>query len=80
MNCAHPSIISSGASSAVLILKDTRFRHDQTFQSARSTIGGVYMARLYEQGADEVRIGQNAERWWRWVRAGVTLAVALCAS
>jgi hypothetical protein len=31
------------------------------------------MARLYEQGADEVRIGQYAERWWRWVRAGVSL-------
>jgi len=24
------------------------------------------MARLHEQGADEVRIGQYAERWWRW--------------
>ena len=31
------------------------------------------MARLYEQSADEVRIGQYAERWWRWVRYGVKL-------
>jgi len=31
------------------------------------------MARLYEQGADEVRIGQYARHWWRWVQAGVTL-------
>lgn len=31
------------------------------------------MARLYEQGADARRIGQYAERWWRWVQAGVTL-------
>jgi hypothetical protein len=30
-------------------------------------------ARLYEQGADEIRIGQYAERWWRWIQAGVTL-------
>jgi hypothetical protein len=31
------------------------------------------MTRLYEQGADACRIGQYAERWWRWVQAGVTL-------
>lgn len=28
---------------------------------------------LREQGADEVRIGQYAARWWRWANAGVTL-------
>jgi RNA-directed DNA polymerase len=31
------------------------------------------LARLYEQGADEVRLGQYACRWWRWANAGVTL-------
>jgi hypothetical protein len=31
------------------------------------------LARLYEQGADETRIGQYARRWWRWAKAGVTL-------
>ena len=31
------------------------------------------MARLYEQGADETRLGLYARRWWRWARAGVAL-------
>jgi hypothetical protein len=31
------------------------------------------LARLYEQGADRVRLGQYARRWWRWANAGVTL-------
>jgi hypothetical protein len=33
----------------------------------------VRMARLYEQGADAIRIGQYVRRWWRWVNAGVVL-------
>lgn len=32
------------------------------------------MARLYEQGADETRLGLYARRWWRWANAGVPLA------
>jgi hypothetical protein len=32
------------------------------------------MARLYEQGADETRLGLYARRWWRWANAGVTLS------
>ncbi len=28
------------------------------------------MVWLYEQGADEVRIGQYVKHWWRWVRGG----------
>lgn len=28
------------------------------------------VARLYEQGADPVRVGQYAARWIRWARAG----------
>jgi len=31
------------------------------------------ITRLYEQGADAVRIGEYIRRWWRWVRAGVSL-------
>jgi len=31
------------------------------------------LARLYEQGADETRLGLYARRWWRWANAGVTL-------
>lgn len=31
------------------------------------------LARLYEQGADETRLGQYRRRWWRWANAGVTL-------
>ena len=31
------------------------------------------MAWLYEQGADELRLGHYARRWWRWAHAGVTL-------
>ncbi|MFC1591391.1 reverse transcriptase domain-containing protein [Thermodesulfobacteriota bacterium] len=30
------------------------------------------IARLYEQGADPVRIGQYARRWWQWVRGLLT--------
>jgi len=33
----------------------------------------VRLIRLYEQGADEARLGQYARRWWRWTNAGVTL-------
>jgi len=29
--------------------------------------------RLYEYGAGAVRFGEYAQRWWRWVRAGVQL-------
>jgi len=31
------------------------------------------ITRLNEQGADALRIGEYARRWWRWVRAGVCL-------
>jgi RNA-directed DNA polymerase len=34
----------------------------------------VRMARLYEQGADELRLGLYARRWWRWANAGVSLS------
>ncbi len=29
------------------------------------------MTRLYEQGADQVRIGDYLRRWWQWVRSGL---------
>jgi hypothetical protein len=29
------------------------------------------MSRLYEQGADDVRIGRYVRRWWAWVRGGI---------
>jgi hypothetical protein len=32
------------------------------------------LARLYERGADEIRLGLYARRWWRWANAGVTLS------
>lgn len=32
------------------------------------------LARLYEQGADETRLGLYARRWMRWANAGVTLS------
>ena len=31
----------------------------------------VKVSRLYEQGADEVRIETYLKRWWQWVRCGV---------
>lgn len=31
------------------------------------------VTRLYEQGADAVRIGEYVRRWWRWVRAGLLI-------
>ena len=31
------------------------------------------MSRLYEQGADSVRIGKYVRNWRKWVRAGVKL-------
>lgn len=31
------------------------------------------LARLYERGANETRLGQYARRWWRWANAGVPL-------
>ena len=29
------------------------------------------ITRLYEQGADEIRIGDYVRRWWTWVRSGL---------
>ena len=29
------------------------------------------ITRLYEQGADEIRIGDYVGRWWTWVRSGL---------
>jgi RNA-directed DNA polymerase len=29
------------------------------------------ITRLYEQGTDNIRVGQYVRRWWGWVRAGV---------
>ena len=29
------------------------------------------VSRLYEQGADELRIEAYLKRWWQWVRSGV---------
>ena len=40
----------------------------RTIQNFRERI-----TRLYERGADDVRIGEYARRWWQWVRAGVSL-------
>lgn len=31
--------------------------------------------RLYEQGADALRIGEYVRRWWKWVRAGFDSAL-----
>jgi hypothetical protein len=30
--------------------------------------------RLYEQGADAVRIGDYFRRWWQWVRSGLNVS------
>ncbi len=35
----------------------------------------VKVSRLYEQGADDIRIETYRSRWWQWVRSGV---VGLC--
>ena len=40
----------------------------RTIQNFRERI-----TRLYERGADDVRIGLYARRWSLWVRAGVSL-------
>ena len=33
--------------------------------------------RLYEQGADSMRLWRYAQGWWRWHRAGLTGLVSL---
>jgi hypothetical protein len=33
--------------------------------------------RLYEQGADAVRIGQYVRRWWTWARSGIARGIRL---
>ncbi len=33
------------------------------------------IARLYEQGADIIHIGEYVRRWWRWVWSGVSLGM-----
>ncbi len=33
--------------------------------------------RLYEQGADALRIGKYVERWWTWVRSGTGIVLPL---
>ena len=40
---------------------------------ARSAIARMAgnVARLYEQGADQDRVGRYVQRWWRWLRAGL---------
>jgi len=32
--------------------------------------------RLYEQGADAIRIDEYVRRWWKWVRGGIDAALA----
>ena len=32
--------------------------------------------RLYEQGADAIRIDEYVRRWWKWVRGGIDSALA----
>lgn len=31
----------------------------------------VKVSRLYEQGADNIRIETYRKRWWQWVRSGL---------
>ena len=40
---------------------------------ARKTVERMVdkVSRLYEQGADELRIEAYLKRWWQWVRSGV---------
>ena len=40
---------------------------------APKTVAGLVerMNRLYERGADSLRIGQYVRRWMRWVRSGL---------
>ncbi len=40
---------------------------------ARKTVERMVekVSRLYEQGADEIRIEAYLNRWWGWVRGGV---------
>jgi RNA-directed DNA polymerase len=42
-------------------------------KTIRNFLGRI--TRLYERGADAVRIGQYARRWWRWALAGVAQRV-----
>jgi hypothetical protein len=35
------------------------------------------ITQLYEQGATVRRIGQYVRNWWRWVRAGVNISLAV---
>ena len=52
-----------------------RFESNGLVDVARQTVErfAARVTQLYEQGADESRIGAYARRWWRWVQAGVTL-------
>ena len=40
---------------------------------ARKTVDRMLekVSRLYEQGADDLRIETYLKRWWRWLRSGV---------
>ena len=43
------------------------------FKSKLSKHFANRISQLYEQGADEVRIGEYVRHWLRWVRAGVAI-------
>ena len=36
--------------------------------------------RLYEQGADAIRIAEYIRRWWKWVKGGLGIALVIAES
>ena len=43
------------------------------FGVARKTVERMLdkVSRLYEQGADDIRVETYLKRWWQWVRSGI---------
>jgi hypothetical protein len=48
--------------------------------SAAVTIGQsfAHVRRLYEQGADPIRIGQYVQRWRKWITSGLGRLSVTC--
>ncbi len=70
----------SGGSHLSVVFRESEETVDLT-GIARKTVAGCVerMNRLYEQGADSLRIGQYVRRWLRWVNGGLGgLASMIC--
>jgi hypothetical protein len=51
-------------------------RLESSVSPRRPSSGVPNVSGLYEQGADEIRIGDYVRRWWKCVRSGLAKGVA----